>query len=417
MSFDQVQATLQAALHSGIHIEARSFGSYLGTRPSMFSEFVSTESTIYHQMIELLKRHERLNLFDGGALIIGGTGMRVELPLLADWLLITSVRQSAQIAIDWLEGFLNGQYREGIEVLAVSGITVSEPFFVTDNVQIIPFSDLPQSFQKDELSDDADSLSWPSLMRQPQYVAPTIAVVSYHTNVVRLGPELRLSPEYPPPFPFLVSELFDLASVLAVIGPCSPTPVATWIQALSPEHIPVARMGYGAGTMIHEAWPRTNVMVSTVEVHAVAADFLALPKQTKERLSVPLSRLALSSKRMQRTDRAIELGIALESLLIASEGENNTEISYRVRQRGALLGSNTAQERTKISKLIGTMYSLRSSAVHRGKVQESEDTDRILDDAAQLCALLIRQIIKRKGFPDWATWLCSANFPDELGER
>jgi hypothetical protein len=106
-------------------------------------------------------------------------------------------------------------------------------------------------------------------------------------------------------------------------------------------------------------------------------------------------------------DRAIELSIALETLL----GDRDpTEMAYRIRLRSARLLGGPDAEREKNIALIKAAYSIRSIMVHRGRVETNKikpigDTklnpSQIIDAAIALCAAIIKKFICRGSIPDW----------------
>ncbi len=66
-------------------------------------------------------------------------------------------------------------------------------------------------------------------------------------------------------------------------------------------------------------------------------------------------------------DQAIDLGIALEALLLHELGkEDRGELRYRLSLRGAWLGGGDEQERAEIQRTLKAVYDLRSRAVHAG---------------------------------------------------
>jgi hypothetical protein len=113
-------------------------------------------------------------------------------------------------------------------------------------------------------------------------------------------------------------------------------------------------------------------------------------------LRIGLDRLSQALRKGQKTDKAIDLGIALEAMLLHGIGRD--ELSYRA----AFLGGS-ADERLGTFKLVRDAYQLRSSAVHTGKVSEGGKplAVEVLRDASITCAALARKLIERGSFPSW----------------
>jgi hypothetical protein len=155
---------------------------------------------------------------------------------------------------------------------------------------------------------------------------------------------------------------------------------------------------------------RESEDIATKEVHefpggnvdVVVPQFLALDRASRQQLGVSLDRLNLAIRRSRPIDKAIELGIAFESLL-TSDKDANRSLSYLLRLRGARLGGAAAARRLEIAKLLSDVYDLRSKAVHRGAFNESltRKAIEVLPKGIELCVALIRAIIARGGVPDW----------------
>ena len=66
-------------------------------------------------------------------------------------------------------------------------------------------------------------------------------------------------------------------------------------------------------------------------------------------------------------DISIDLGIALEALLLHEQNKKNRgELRFRLGLRGAWLVGSDGNERAEILKLLREVYDLRSIAVHSG---------------------------------------------------
>lgn len=99
-------------------------------------------------------------------------------------------------------------------------------------------------------------------------------------------------------------------------------------------------------------------------------------------------------------DAAIDLGIALESILIKSD--ESTEITYRISMRGARLLGKTLDERLDLKKKLTKIYGMRSKAAHRGIVQ-SKSIDKevlLLREGFNLTAKAIQIVLTNKLYTD-----------------
>ena len=103
-------------------------------------------------------------------------------------------------------------------------------------------------------------------------------------------------------------------------------------------------------------------------------------------------------------DSAIDLGIALESLLLNDLDDERGELTFRLRVRGARLLGKTLDERREIYKALNAVYGLRSSAVHSGVLSEtlnSKQLNDILERGQQIAADLVESVLRRGKSPDW----------------
>ena len=124
-------------------------------------------------------------------------------------------------------------------------------------------------------------------------------------------------------------------------------------------------------------------------------------------MRIGLDRLNLALGREEIVDRAIDLGISLEVMLLHGIRER-TEMTYRASIRGATFLGGSQQDRMKTFKLLRVAYDLRSKAVHTGELKMGKKYNGpppkdLLEDAANLCASVARTLIKRGSFPDWET--------------
>jgi hypothetical protein len=134
--------------------------------------------------------------------------------------------------------------------------------------------------------------------------------------------------------------------------------------------------------------------------------YFELPNNIRELLRISLQRLNLFRRRRSLVDKAIDLGIALEVLLL-HDGGPDIPISLPFRLRGAwLLGQDTAS-RHDYYRLFKEIYACRCEAVHSGKFDSkftkklSLPIHELLKKGDELCVNIIKWIIEQKRFPDW----------------
>ena len=139
----------------------------------------------------------------------------------------------------------------------------------------------------------------------------------------------------------------------------------------------------------------------------------ALSNKMRERVNIALNRLNRALRRRDLTNKAIELGVSLEAILLSGKDEDGVggEITFRLASRGAWLLGESMEERKKIFNTLKSAYRLRSKAAHEGTIasktkgvnrgQERMHTKYLIEDACKLCSEAILKIIVDGDFPDW----------------
>jgi hypothetical protein len=146
------------------------------------------------------------------------------------------------------------------------------------------------------------------------------------------------------------------------------------------------------------------------EAQRLHTAFLSLDSNDARDLRVPMTRLSMAqvSSRPHASvwepdnpaHQAIDLGIALEALLLNDDEQQ--ELTYRFALRGAhLLGKKNPVERRRLFDIFSGLYSLRSAAVHRGVLPETVKKPKnmssaaLLNEGLKIGAAAIREVIYR----------------------
>ena len=124
-------------------------------------------------------------------------------------------------------------------------------------------------------------------------------------------------------------------------------------------------------------------------------------RQGKDGLETAVSRW-VSSKRPEASlqDRFIDLRIALEALYL--DGSSRSEMSFRIATYGAWHKGGEIEERCRNHEALRKAYNLSSSAVHAGRVRDSEDNRALLKTVQDLCRAGIIKRLAEETAPDWA---------------
>jgi hypothetical protein len=100
-------------------------------------------------------------------------------------------------------------------------------------------------------------------------------------------------------------------------------------------------------------------------------------------------------------DNSIDLGIALEALLLHNLKGDRGELSFRMSLRGAWLAGADETERTAIQTTLKKVYGLRSKAVHAGSVPSTEENSATISSGLDLCRRLISKVIDANADVAW----------------
>jgi hypothetical protein len=123
-----------------------------------------------------------------------------------------------------------------------------------------------------------------------------------------------------------------------------------------------------------------------------------------------LYRFAQAKGRSDRGDQALDLGIALEMLLLNSEHKGQElpgQLNLHFRLRGAWFLAKDASERIELYKIFGRIYALRSQLAHNGFSKDLEeieyqDSEKMTLSHISTAERLIQKLII-EGQPDnWA---------------
>jgi hypothetical protein len=120
-----------------------------------------------------------------------------------------------------------------------------------------------------------------------------------------------------------------------------------------------------------------------------------------------IDRISMSMSRDNVVDRAIDLCIALEMMLMAGSSQK-AELTFRVALYGSLLLGGNSEDKKKNYELLRNVYKLRSSAVHSGRFDEKkeknekylESVNNIIERGTDVTIDIACKIIKNREFVD-----------------
>jgi hypothetical protein len=304
--------------------------------------------------------------------------------LISDAIALASLKSSAEI---WFT--------------PIAGIKLVGKAVLADDVNLIPWSEVPDSPQKTKFGNTSRMIS-----DFTQFTAiPTAAIVKH------IAPQQVLFSASPPPsdvgrFKDMISRTEETNDIVRCITALTVRPVAalgSWSQLTNAYANWLVGVSYSWGEALFDA----GVSVTPAELYpAVISElfrkFVQLNASDRNVLRIALDRLNQALRERRIVDKAIDQGIALEILLL--HGISSTsELSYRQSIRGAAFLGGGKEDRQATFNTLRSAYDLRSVAVHTGSLGKKEDQEavEVMKDAARICASVARKVIDRGSFPDW----------------
>ena len=320
-------------------------------------------------------------------------------------------RKSAKAAVTWLTKVLGADSGKGLIIQTLWGISPTQQISIREGVDLLPFEALPHSRQKERLKD----------VGRPQNASLPAPFFSLTTPTAALIAEREVRP-------FLIDAstgenstdkdirqvrppLDEIRLCLALEGPSIIIAGPSWFQYVDPD-LEAAILFEGSSYGSQEVLPYgllTDSPEPANDVEVLVRAYMALESEKgKKKIRIALERLHQALIRRDPADRAVELSIALEALLIDSSGEHTFKLSYRA----ALLVSDNVEERITNRGIIEATYDVRSKLLHRGsaktevKVKEGQGkkempVEEVASKAATITARVIKRIIMEGGLPEW----------------
>ena len=106
-------------------------------------------------------------------------------------------------------------------------------------------------------------------------------------------------------------------------------------------------------------------------IQELIGDYDRLPSSQRERFRRILDRLSQGKRRFQIADKLLDLGIALEMMLLA-DNANREQLSLTFRLRGSWLVSSSEEERVVNHRRLKEIYNYRSQVAHGGFLQKEK---------------------------------------------
>jgi hypothetical protein len=365
-------------------------------------------------LVKALEEQSALQRFNQRFFIAHNSMGLVSHHTLASWIIDKSYQQGIDITLNAIKRYLDLDYTPTVEILAIAGIEIQEEIELGNGIFLAPINNVPsikvrEALTKKIIGSDAETdLGFSPLAVWMRGRKPPTAGLYCFT---KLKPQTCSEDELNNIKILRRSgALYEACACLALIGPSAPRPLVYWSEL--EEWVPLN--GYTPSGFSHvpiEILSGSQYLFSKTdlqEARYLYGQFISCSESTRTKLRIPLARLTQAIGRSNLIDKALDLGVALESLLLDDLGSNE-QLSLSLRIRGAWLLGENAHDRHRLERIFKQLYRCRSQAAHSGKFDKDHvkiDSDLIsiqnfLKTGEELCASIIKKILEKAKFPEW----------------
>jgi Apea-like HEPN len=258
---------------------------------------------------------------------------------------------------------------------ALAGVTVAAVVSLKEDTDLIPWSDVPESTHK-ALFEEEVSPSIPAVRAIPNSAVRTSSakaqvLFSSHKEAKASTKDSDGSSTIP------TAQIDDLLRCITTMSVQRVAAIGSWVQFDNEiaDIIGPSFYLHRPGVFDHGLWQlsRKPVVLTGRDIVRLFHLFGELKPADKDVMRIALDRLSRALRAGDGVDNAIDLGIALEAMLLHGIGKNDRgELRSRLSIRGATFLGGEKPERLRILKLLKDAYDLRSMAVHSGVLKKEK---------------------------------------------
>jgi hypothetical protein len=343
------------------------------------------------ELLDLIRVEKDLKLFDASSLASVAVFTSVSYECLADWLIgrdrAVGIEQTVRDLVRYLD-----QEEIPVHVVApLGGVVVEEAIELGAGITLLPLDRVPESQAKARFLELA---RWPGHQVLWRFSSGYSALVCPRfRDKGRPDGESWVRAD-PPELGEIHERMLDVCRIFTIVGPCAPIFLGLWEQ--TEDWVPCGDCLYldrwfwtWRDAELAQGW-RILEAEDLAQAKDMFRRYMALAQETRQKLRIPIDRLNESMRRRNLEDAAIDLGISLEALF-GGPGRD---------KRAADFLRGTADGHNAIKKSVSDIYSLRSRAVHRGKVN-GQEAGQFLKKGWEIVAEALRKIVMQGKLPDW----------------
>ena len=301
-----------------------------------------------------------------------------------------------------LERFLTSDEIESLVCVWLFGDFVQEVTRIIDGVELWPINSMPYSSEKIEFINHVagplgNIMPAPRAALVQRVKGPKIFTISEKT--VELGIGYRLN---------CLALLLNLLPGVKVSVCCT--------CSYYPEDWPpgVWNGGVSSSTVTDVIMDRGEIFKNeeNIDVGTILDAYMRRSEHERNSIRIALERIQNAKGRVNKPENAaLDLGIALERLLLDNERGDQLALNFRL--RGAWLIGTNVEDRIATHDVLKQVYDIRSHIAHFGTSKKLKGYASYRGELAhhfQIAERIARKIIC-EGVPDWSSLLLGADQP------
>jgi len=364
-----------------------------------FSKLID-ETDVGKKIVQILLKDPRVKYLSGKMIACGSGAERFEIKKLAMWFLWYANKVGVKEAEKSLNVFLDNDKIHVLNCMWVLGIKVDQEIEIFDDVRLCPIDKMVDSSDKERF------IQYRFGHFHNVGPLPEVALLC-PCYVQKVWTENQQKQDYGKSDFFDISKKLHEIALLLNLMPgiaCWPYYSTSYVY----DSTPLGQFsGSGGGMGVYDVMGiGSNILQKNiiVDFETIYASYDKLPTKEKNRWNRIISRFSQSKRRIQIEDKILDLGIALEMMLL-DDNVSNEQLSLSFRLRGSWLISKNSSERLQNYKILRDIYKYRSQVAHAGILKKGypEQIKRVRDnfDKYQTITENISKHLLINGKPDW----------------
>jgi hypothetical protein len=391
-----------------LEIEPFAFIPDFQTRVFVQYANIVEKSEIGRSVVEMLDFDPRVIALKGKLISRGNGAQTLEVQTLAMWFLWCANELGPESAKAYLDSFLDAEEITVLNSLWVLGLEVDQPIILNNEYAIQPIDQMPDSRDKEHFLQSRFQFSGQGTP------VPTCAITRpCRVPKVLTGDLLFLPDNNSPDFLKANRRLHDIALLLNALSgiSCLPYYSTSYVDPTTPFGL---FGGSGGGSVVYDVLAQGSSKLrseSKTLIDTLLAKYEKLSNAERARIQRILNRLSQAKRRAQIEDKILDLGIALEMLLL-DDNRNHEQLSLSFRLRGSWLLGKSTEDRIEKYQLLKKIYIYRSQVAHggilcNGKAAQIKSVQQSFSRYQSLAENICQKLIM-DGKPDWDKLLLDA---------